>query len=307
MIKLLHGDCFDHVTDIPDGSVDLILTDPPYGTVRGLNTDGWKREKTDWDKTLDHNKLMTECERILRPNGCLILFSQEPYTSHLISNAVHRLPFSYRMTWLKNHFGNPMIAKKAPVKMTEDILVFFKKYENKQGHPLQQYFLDELESSGFDISFYVDALGTQNARKFFGRGQVYRLPTREQLEMMQTLTGCFMLDYETMREIDEDYRSNKYEEYPVVFNLRDGETFKTDVLEYEKDYPSLHPTQKPVALLKNLIETYTNPNALVCDLTMGSGSTGVACQQTGRRFIGIESDEAHYNVALDRLGQTNYI
>lgn len=77
--------------------------------------------------------------------------------------------------------------------------------------------------------------------------------------------------------------------------------FPHNVLEYDKDYPHMHPTQKPVALLEYLIKTYTNPNDVVLDNTMGSGSTGVACANTGRRFIGIEKDEKYFQIAKKRV------
>ena len=73
------------------------------------------------------------------------------------------------------------------------------------------------------------------------------------------------------------------------------------ILEYEKDFTGLHPTQKPVLLLEDLIKTFSNENDLVVDLTMGSGSTGVACKNTSRRFIGIEKDENYFEIAEQRI------
>ena len=90
-------------------------------------------------------------------------------------------------------------------------------------------------------------------------------------------------------------------EFPKVFNLEDGAKYKSNALEYRKDYSGRHPTQKPVALLEDLIATYTRGGDLVVDFTMGSGSTGVACANTGRKFIGIELDLGYFNIALDRI------
>lgn len=73
------------------------------------------------------------------------------------------------------------------------------------------------------------------------------------------------------------------------------------MLEYKKDYTGHHPTQKPTALLEDLILTYTNKCDLVVDFTMGSGSTGVACVNLNRRFIGIEKDTSYYKIAVDRI------
>ena len=79
----------------------------------------------------------------------------------------------------------------------------------------------------------------------------------------------------------------------------------SNVLEYKKDYQGLHPTQKPVALLEYLIKTYTNENETVLDNCMGSGSTGVACVNTKRNFIGIELDEKYYEIAKNRIENLN--
>jgi len=87
----------------------------------------------------------------------------------------------------------------------------------------------------------------------------------------------------------------------VTFNLPHGAKYKSNVLEYRKDYTGHHPTQKPVALLADLVETYTNEGDTVLDFTMGSGSTGVACANTGRKFIGIEMDADFFQVATDRI------
>lgn len=79
--------------------------------------------------------------------------------------------------------------------------------------------------------------------------------------------------------------------------------FPNDVLEFKSitGKSCLHPTQKPVDLLEYLIRTYTNENDLVLDFTMGSGSTGVACINTNRKFIGVEINEKYFNIAKDRI------
>ena len=86
------------------------------------------------------------------------------------------------------------------------------------------------------------------------------------------------------------------------FNLQ-GKKFKSNVLNYKKDYQGLHPTQKPVLLLEDLIKTYTNESEAVLDFTMGSGSTGVACKNLNRKFIGIEMDEGYFNIAKKRIDE----
>src|SRR5699024_9627996 len=126
--RLMLGDCLERMKEIPDGSVDMILADPPYGTAGGMGK-GEARYKrlteSSWDVALEPADIFSESERVLRTNGALALFSQEPYTSRLITNTHGNLPFSYRMTWIKDHFANSLIAKKAPVNYTEDVCVFF--------------------------------------------------------------------------------------------------------------------------------------------------------------------------------------
>lgn len=77
--------------------------------------------------------------------------------------------------------------------------------------------------------------------------------------------------------------------------------YPTNIIEFKKVNKPIHPTQKPVALLEYLIKTYTNEGDLILDFTMGSGSTGVACLNTNRKFIGIELDEKYFNIARERL------
>ena len=127
MIDLRQGDCLELLKDIPDGSVDLVLTDPPYGT---MNTDGGRRLGINgWDTVIDSKLMWHEINRVLRVNGCCILFSQDPYTTELVVNGHNNVPFSYRMTWIKDHFANALGCNKAPVNYTEDVCVFFKKYD----------------------------------------------------------------------------------------------------------------------------------------------------------------------------------
>ena len=86
-----------------------------------------------------------------------------------------------------------------------------------------------------------------------------------------------------------------------TFNLWEGNKYKSNILKYKKDYDGHHPTQKPILLLEDLIKTFSNENDLVVDLTMGSGSTGVACVNTNRKFIGIEQDENYFEIAEKRI------
>ena len=90
-----------------------------------------------------------------------------------------------------------------------------------------------------------------------------------------------------------------------VYTENNGTRYPRSIQRFPLDKDKLHPTQKPVALLEYLIKTYTNEGNVVLDNCMGSGSTGVACINTNRRFIGIELDEIYFNVAKERIGNNH--
>jgi len=83
----------------------------------------------------------------------------------------------------------------------------------------------------------------------------------------------------------------------------EGKKYKSNILKYKKDYDGYHPTQKPILLLEDLIKTFSNENDLVVDLTMGSGSTGVAAKNLNRSFIGIERDSNYFKIAEERINK----
>lgn len=136
-VQIYHGDCLEVMAGLVAGSVDAVICDPPYGTVKGApkNWTVGNSAAHEWDAALSPDGFMRQCNRLLRPNGVLILFSQEPYTSTLITNAHGSVPFCYRMTWLKNDFANALLCNKAPVSYTEDVLVFAKSFDSLLGHP----------------------------------------------------------------------------------------------------------------------------------------------------------------------------
>ena len=285
--ELWHGDCLELMKDIPDGSVDLVLTDPPYGAMKGAALDGWKNQTTEWDTAIDPLKIFEQISRVLRPNGKAVLFSQEPYTSRLITSAIPSLPFAYRSIWYKNVHANALLAKSAMVGRYEDICIFSC---SKGGGEVAEYMKSELEKSGLTVKKINELLGTSTmASHYFRAGCQFVLPTKEKYEKLQT-TGFWQIPYDELKE-----------KTMPVFNLWQGGKSKSNVLEYKKDNDGYHPTQKPVALLEDLIQTYSNDGDTVLDFTMGSGSTGVACVNTSRHFIGIELDEGYFNIAKKRI------
>lgn len=321
---ILHGDCIEQSEQIESGSVDLILTDPPYGNMKGINEtfSGYGRKNGDghlWDNAIEPKQIFEIANRILRKNGKLILFSQEPYTSELITNAIPNLPFGYRMIWEKNDFANALLAKKAPVSYFEDILVFSKnnpKHDNTGENPVREYLVLEKQKSGltnkdYNLMFskYTNKVGCVDRsviEHYWSKAQ-FTFPTKEIYENVLQKTGFFKKPYSEIYEIGQPYReminANLNALNPAIFNLWEGKKYKSNILKYKKDYSGHHPTQKPVALLEDLIKTYSNENNLVVDLTCGSGSTAVAAIRTNRRFVVIEKEEKYYNIAKQRIEQ----
>ena len=303
-IDLLHGDCLIESDNIESGSVDLILTDLPYGTVANIGDsdtiEHGMKGKTKWDEAIEPKKIYEIANRILRKNGKMILFSQEPYTGRLTNESIPNVPFNYRMIWAKDHFANSLIAKKAPVSYFEDILVFSKLHDMEGMHPLRQYFKVVMDYIGLNLKQINQRLGHRRAEHtFYIDSTQYGLCTESTYNELIQVFGIDKMEgfktYEELREIDKKYDS--------TFNLWEGNKYKSNILKYRKDYDGYHPTQKPILLLEDLIKTYTNEGDLVVDLTMGSGSTGVACLNTKRNFIGIEIDDEYFEIAKQRINE----
>jgi len=308
MIQLIKGDCLIESDKIESGSVDLILTDLPYGTAKDLgNSDTIQhgmKGKTEWDNVIDTDKIMQIANRILRKNGKMILTAQHPFTNELINKAIPNVPFSYSMIWEKDHFANALTAKKAPLNYYEDILVFSKTHETEAIHPLRLYFKDVMDFIGLNLKQINTKLGHRRAEHtFYINSTQYGLCTKETYSQIIVLFSIFNMkgfkSFEELKEVDNKFK----QQFASTFNLWEGNKVKSNILKYKKDYTGHHPTQKPVLLLEDLIKTFSNENDLVVDLTMGSGSTGVACVNTNRSFIGIELGDEYFNIAKERINK----
>lgn len=301
--QLLQGDCLELMKEIPDGSVDLVLTDPPYGTMKGIDNNH------DWDEIIPTKEMFHEVSRVLRQNGGALLFSQDPYTAHLLNNSIVSLPFCYTAIWVKDKFGNPLSCKKAMVGLFENICVFRNKCPNKENSEATRIFTETVKRHGFhkiaDIMFqegrYKDIA---SARKNLSKKIENNFSEKDYDNFLDEKMIDFLSKKIELGFTSEWYLSKVREykkKYAPVFNLWQGGKAKPNVLQYPKDRKRLHPAQKPVALLEDLIQTFSNPGDTVLDFTMGSGSTGVACMNTGRNFIGIELDPGYFQIAKYRI------
>lgn len=244
MINLQQGDCLELMKNIPDGSVDMILCDLPYGTTASA-----------WDKVIQSDKLWKQYRRIIKPQGAIALFASGQFTNKLINSQddIYR----YKWIWIKNRPGNFVNAKNRPMTKYEEICVF---------------------SDGI----------TANT-KHLERKMVYH--PQGLVEINKAAKHCDT-KFGTMagkRKSQKKVTVQKFTNYP------------TDVLNFDVEYKPKHPTQKPVDLLEYLIKTYTNENNTVLDNCMGSGSTGVACVNTNRNFIGMELEEKYFKIAEQRI------
>ena len=308
MINLIKGDCLIESDKIESGSVDLILTDLPYGTIKGQgNSPAAKQfgfKNSDWDLAIEPKKVYDIANRILRKNGKMVLFGQEPYISKLISEAIPNLPFGLKMIWEKDSYGSHLKCNKAPLGYFEEVLVFSKNHETEAIHPLRPYFKKVMNFIGLNLKQINTKLGHRRAEHtFYIDSTQYGLCTEQTYRQLMVVFSIFNMegykDFEELKEIDNQFKKK----FASTFNLWEGNKYKSNILKYKKDYNGHHPTQKPVLLLEDLIKTFSNENDLVVDLTMGSGSTGVACKNTNRNFIGIEQDENYFNIAKQRINE----
>jgi len=290
---LYNGDCFEEMTKIHK-ELDLILVDPPYGTIKDIELKGYSNQDTSWDDRLDMDKFFNHCNKLLRVKGYLIVFSQEPYTSQLRSYKHENLFFLYDAVWVKDHFANNLIAKKALVKYHEDISIFCKKYDSNHNNPVRLYVKYLMSYINVNRTKINHILGHRKAEHFL-RWDTLQFELCSE-DIYQELINVFHIDkapnfWPYAKVCDRFARHNK------TFNIKGN--FKGSVFYYKKDYAKVHPTQKPIRLLEDIITTFSNEGDTVLDFCFGSGGTGIACANTKRFFIGIEKDIKYFEQSIE--------
>ena len=309
MIKLLKGDCLIESDKIESGSVDLILTDLPYGTTA-----------CSWDEIIPFEPMWKMFYRILRPNGFIVLTASQPFTTKLIASNIDN--FSHQWIWKKEQGSNPLLANKMPMKNFEDVLIFGSKYDFAGIHPLRPYFKKVFEFIGKTKKSIIEKIGQRVDHTFRFNSSQFSLCTKETYNDLVLYFGIDKMEgFKKYEDIDntkfprvynpqmtegKEYTSGSGFIEHLGFEKKGGtvssQRYPTSIIEFATDKRNnQHPTQKPTALLEYLIKTYTNEGMTVFDATMGSGSTGVACKNTDRNFIGIEKDPQYYAVAVARV------
>ncbi len=302
--KIYHGDCLKEQSKIENSSVDLILTDLPYGIMKGIDRYNhiFKKGKYDWDEALDSNDIFTIAARILKRNSKMLLFSQQPFTTKLLAKQHNGIKHIYQMYWEKEHFGNHLSAKVAPLSYIEEICVFKKLHDRYDGNPLRIYAKQckgYINKSTKEINAVLGNSTSQHFLCFDGL-QFALCTVKTYEDLVKNFKLDKMQEFKSYGELVEMQEKANIKT-KSTFNLWDGKGHKSNLLKYAKDKDKYHPTQKPVKLLEDLIKTFSNEGDTVCDLTMGSGSTGVAAMNTGRKFIGIEKDDHYFKVAKTRI------
>lgn len=239
-VWLMKGDCLERMKEIESGSVDLILTDPPYGTTA-----------CKWDSVIPLERMWAELKRIIKPNGAIVMTASQPFTTMLIASNMKM--FRYCWVWEKTLFTNFAQVKKQPAKRHEDICVFYQKQP------------------------------TYNPQ--MGQGKPYS--DKERARSMG-VTGDALPSKKAITNTGTRYPSS-------VQKFSNGNN------------GNVHPTQKPVALMEYLIKTYTQEGETVLDFTFGSGTTGVACMNTNRKFIGIEMDDHYFDIGSKRIASAGEV
>lgn len=236
----MFGDCLERLKEIPDNSIDCIITDLPYGTT-----------KCKWDILIPFDEMWEQVNRIIKENGAICLFGSEPFSSALrLSNVKN---YKYDWVWDKVTARGHLVAKKRPMQQTENISVF----QSKKAHSYYPQMIDRPK----------DRIEVRKTREY-GRTEI--------------MGGKKSILKEKV--YDQWYPKN-------IIQVSNANSSKK----------SVHPTQKPVELLEYLIKTYTLEGETVLDFTMGSGSTGVACKNLNRNFIGIEKDKEYFKIAEQRI------
>ena len=239
-IDLWQGDCLELMNNIPDKSVDCIITDLPYQ----------QTQRNKWDIMIPFEPLWKQYKRIIKDNGAIILFANGMFTAELMMS--NKGMWRYNLIWEKTQPTGFLNAKKMPLRNHEDICVFYKK-----------------------LPTYNPQMTTEHKRK---------------VSKAEHKINC---------KNTTDYGDHGLTTYDST------ERYPKSVWRFAKDVQksALHPTQKPVALIEELIKTYTNPGDVILDSCMGSGTTGVAAKNLGRRFIGIEKEQKYFEIAKERINR----
>ncbi|MDE2103544.1 MAG: site-specific DNA-methyltransferase [Patescibacteria group bacterium] len=312
-------------------SVDAIVTDPPYFKVKG---EAWDRQ---WDTQTQFLRWLKrhrdEWHRVLKPNGSLYCFASPKMAARVETLIGGRFNIINRITWQKPPFSTKAEMFDKPTMRgyfpASEAIIFAEHYgadnmaKGEAGYvakcdelrgfvfePLRAYLDGERERAGVSVRQVAEAFQRKSGSRtvtgmaghWFGRVQ-WMLPTRENYDWLRSTLTSLNHQGEYLRREYEDLR-REYEDLRRPFSVSSDVPY-TDVWTFPTvpHHKGKHPCEKPVKMIAHMVEASTRPGALVLDPFCGSGTTGVACLQTGRRFLGIEIDPAYCAIARRRIAQ----
>jgi len=244
-IKLMQGDCLEEMDKLIEQGVtfDAIITDPPFGTTA-----------CKWDSVIPFEAMWQRLNKLIKPNGAVVLFGSEPFSSALRMSNIKN--YKYDWDWIKSRKNGFVHAKGMPLRETERASVF-------------------------------------------SYGSIRR---NAKMPMVYNPQGVEPYEKKRVNYVKTTRTNSGGNKIGTVYK-QNGYGYPTNLIYFKSVSPKIqvHPTQKPVALMEYLIKTYTNEGETVLDFTFGSGTTGVACVNTGRKFIGIELDEGYFKIAQERI------
>ena len=322
---ILNDDCLNAFKNIEDKSVDLVLIDPPYNIGKDKKWDKWKTVNAYVEFM---GQVFKECERVLKDNGSFYFFHNDFIQIVELQNWINKntnFVFKQLITWNKIHedFKNyGYVQQRLSIDMMRNYYNGFTEYclfytfQDESGlskiyddencfNSIKKYLKDEKKKSGLtnkDLSLmfskYTNKKGCLNRsviEHYFSNKQ-WCFPTEDLYINVLQKTGYFQKPYEELRQ--------EYEELRYTFNtarVKEDLRANSNVWLYPPAKKQGHITPKPVKMLENIINHSTNKGDVVLDCFMGSGSTGVACLNTGRKFIGIELDEKYFKISCERM------
>lgn len=308
-IELIQGDCLEKMKDIPDGSVDLVLTDPPYNI-----------GKAKWDKIPNYvewcGKWFKQCERLLKANGSFYFWHNDMVQIAQLMEWIRqntRFVFKQMVVWNKRFNGSPskgfldgfveVSGLRNYQQMCEYCLYYvsggsvrteWDRLDVNNFPTMRWYFKDLQAFIGLNKKQIIGRIGQNADHCFRWDSSQWDLPTPE---TYQQLIDAFGIDKWTGFKEYESLRQ-EYESLRYTFN---NQKTHHSVWNYETAIKHGHITPKPVDMLENILRHSSNEGDTVLDCFMGSGSTGVACVNTGRNFIGIELDAGYFKIAEKRI------
>ena len=311
MYKIYNGDCLSIFKDIEDKSVNLVLIDPPYNIGKDKKWDKWKTVN---EYVEFMGKVFKECQRVLKDNGNFYIFHNDFLQIVELQNYINKntnFRFNSFIIWDKGDFRalswkNP--SEKNNLRSWFNTCEYCLYYTFQDETGLEKIMLDvnnfkSIRNYFKDIQAYInlnkkqiiEKVGQRADHCFRHSSSQWDLPTNETYQLLIDVFGIDKyIGFKTYKDLRQEYEDLRY-----THNL--DKNHKNVWVSKERNNGKLHSCQKPLDILERIIKTSSNEGDIILDCFMGSGSTGVACMNTNRKFIGIELDENYFNIAKQRI------